>query len=285
MKTSAEHIQSMLQALVFIEEHLQAEISIADIADAVHCSLYHFSRVFNRVVHHTPYDYLMRRRLSETALALVETTQPVIRIALDYGFNNPETFSRAFRKMFQMSPQQLRRRGAIDPLRLLAPLDEQQIQFRNQNICGGPEKKEWGPLFLSGIMGQLVNGGPGIRDLNHCLDKQLRGIPGDGNPAARYHFFCATGNSARDCVFYFTGVQTEAGDALPPFFVSKTIPRQQYVKFSYGGELDSYPILQDYIFKSWYPRSQLELTIPPVFVLVTSQAEDDIKEMYIPVPA
>jgi AraC family transcriptional regulator len=60
-------MQTMIEALDDIEQHLTAEIQVADIAAAVSYSLYHFCRIFGQVVHHNPYDYLMRRRLSEAA--------------------------------------------------------------------------------------------------------------------------------------------------------------------------------------------------------------------------
>ena len=66
-------LASMFKAIEFIENNLKREITVADIADAVCYSLYHFCRTFNGAVHHTPYDYLMRRRLSDAARALVET--------------------------------------------------------------------------------------------------------------------------------------------------------------------------------------------------------------------
>ena len=57
----------MLQAIEFIEAHLKDDISVADIAASVSFSLYHFSRTFSRVTRYSPYDYLMRRRLTEAA--------------------------------------------------------------------------------------------------------------------------------------------------------------------------------------------------------------------------
>ena len=87
------------KALDFIEDNLEENIGVADMADAAGYSLYHFCRVFNSIVHHTPYDYLMRRRLSESARALVETDRKIIDVAFEYQFNSPETYSRAFKPL------------------------------------------------------------------------------------------------------------------------------------------------------------------------------------------
>ena len=93
-------------ALDFLEGHLQEEITVGDIADAAGYSLYHFIRTFNQVVQHSPYDFLMRRRLTEAARELLVTDRRILDIALDYCFHSHETFSRAFKRMFDIQPSQ-----------------------------------------------------------------------------------------------------------------------------------------------------------------------------------
>ena len=118
-------LTAICRALDFVEEHLSQEITVADMGAAACYSPYHFSRTFNRVVHHTPYDYLMRRRLSESARQLLETDKKIIDIALEYGFNNPETYSRAFKRMFGVQPSQWRggegRDEALIPMPEVSP--------------------------------------------------------------------------------------------------------------------------------------------------------------------
>jgi AraC family transcriptional regulator len=106
MKATEPAITSIFNAIEFVETNLTEEMTIADMADAVFYSLYHFCRMFNGIVHHTPYDYLMRRRLSKSARELIETDKKIIEIAFDYQFNSPETYARAFKRMFDMQPSQ-----------------------------------------------------------------------------------------------------------------------------------------------------------------------------------
>lgn len=91
-------------ALDFIEVHLRKEITVAEIAASAGYSLYHFIRIFNQNVQHSPYDYLMRRRLTEAARELSATTRRVLDVGVEFSFNNHETFSRAFRRMFDVAP-------------------------------------------------------------------------------------------------------------------------------------------------------------------------------------
>jgi len=95
-------------ALEFIEENLRNEISVGDIAASAGYSLYYFIRRFNQTVHYSPYDYLMRRRLSEAACELLSTDRRILDISLDFCFHHHETFSRAFKRMFTTQPSQWR---------------------------------------------------------------------------------------------------------------------------------------------------------------------------------
>ena len=81
---------SIAKAIDYVEESLRQPITVADMAGSASYSVYHFCRMFNQVTHHPPYDYLMRRRLSESASALLRSDRKIIDIALEYQFNNPE---------------------------------------------------------------------------------------------------------------------------------------------------------------------------------------------------
>ena len=132
-------IRAIRCALDFIEGHLGEDISVGDIANAAGYSLYHFIRTFNQVVQHSPYDFLMRRRLTEAARDLLATDHKILDIALDYCFHNHETFSRAFKRMFQTQPSQFR----SDPLDLdrlyLPPLSNAYLAHINHKDFRFPE--------------------------------------------------------------------------------------------------------------------------------------------------
>ena len=82
------NLEPMVTAVTFIEDCLQENIKVADMADAVNFSLFHFCRTFNKIVHHTPYDYLIRRRLSESARLLLETDCPYLAPVPQRGRRN-----------------------------------------------------------------------------------------------------------------------------------------------------------------------------------------------------
>jgi AraC family transcriptional regulator len=99
-------IQSMQKAIDFMEEHLVEDITMEEIAQAAHTSPFHFQRIFSLLTDTTAWEYLRRRRLTLAAQELRKGEQKVIDVACKYGYETPESFSRAFRKQHGISPRE-----------------------------------------------------------------------------------------------------------------------------------------------------------------------------------
>ncbi|GLY09890.1 helix-turn-helix domain-containing protein [Pseudobacillus badius] len=102
--------QPVLQETIrFIEDHLTDELTAAQIADYAGFSLYHFHRVFQTGTGMTAAEYIRNRRLARAAAVLRCTDEPIINIALDFQFGTQESFTRAFKKQYQLPPGQYRK--------------------------------------------------------------------------------------------------------------------------------------------------------------------------------
>lgn len=128
-------LSPVLRSIDCIERRLRGPFRVADAADAAGYSLFHFSRVFSQSVRQSPYEYLMRRRLSQAALDLLESGRRVLDVALDFQFDTPEGFSRAFKRMFGQQPQQFRKQNRLDPRLLMPRLTEDCLRSRPPR-CG-----------------------------------------------------------------------------------------------------------------------------------------------------
>ncbi len=96
-------------AVDFIERNLKSNIRVADVSAAAFQSHWHFQRIFRWLTGHSVAAYLRRRRLAEAGCELVRpgTRARIIDVALEYGYESPEAFSRAFRKEFGVNPSGL----------------------------------------------------------------------------------------------------------------------------------------------------------------------------------
>lgn len=105
--------------LLEIHDHLDQPLGLTSLARRSGYSPFHFHRLFTDIVGETPKQHVQRLRLERAAYLLAVTDTRVLVIALDVGFHNHETFSRAFQRRFRMSPTTYRseaRRAQADRL-------------------------------------------------------------------------------------------------------------------------------------------------------------------------
>jgi AraC family transcriptional regulator len=129
MKTETKHsyLESINKAIAYIESNATSHIQLKDIAMKANLSQYHFHRVFKSFTGETTRDFLTRLRLEKSALKLKHSQDDVGQIALDCGYQNHETFSRAFKNYFGLSPIDFR--NSITELTL-----SKQNEYRHANI-------------------------------------------------------------------------------------------------------------------------------------------------------
>lgn len=106
-------ITGIQRALNYTEAHLTDEIDFEAVASEAYSSSFHFQRMFSLLVGYSLGDYIRQRRLSLAAEELMRTNEKNIDIALKYGYDTPESFSRAFTRFHAITPTQARRGGCI----------------------------------------------------------------------------------------------------------------------------------------------------------------------------
>ena len=94
----------MNAAISYIEDNLAGDIDFNTAAEKACCSLFHFQRMFFAIIGLTPAEYARRRRLTLAARELTTNGDKVIDIALKYGYDSPEAFTRAFRNVHGINP-------------------------------------------------------------------------------------------------------------------------------------------------------------------------------------
>lgn len=105
-------IERLNEALTYIEEHLESEISYEKAAHLANCSTYHFQRMFTYVAGLPLGEYIRRRKLTKAALEL-QQGKKVLDVALRYGYESPTSFNRAFQAVHSMAPSEAKKRGTM----------------------------------------------------------------------------------------------------------------------------------------------------------------------------
>ena len=115
-----EWIEALQKAITYMEEHLLEEINYEDVARQVHTSSYEFHRAFSFVTGLTANAYIRNRRLSLAGKELVETDAKITDLAIKYGYETPESFTKAFTRFHGVAPKTARE--AAGKLVLFNPL-------------------------------------------------------------------------------------------------------------------------------------------------------------------
>ena len=100
--------RQVLQVLEYINEHLEQDIKLADLAALLSMSQFHFSHQFKQAIGTTPYQYLLQQRVERAKQLLKNSDRSITDIALMCGFNSHSHLSKQFRQLAGMTPKDYR---------------------------------------------------------------------------------------------------------------------------------------------------------------------------------
>jgi AraC-like DNA-binding protein len=100
---------SVFHSLEMIERHISEKLTVARIAGSVHFSKYHYQRLFREIVGDSVMSYVTKRKLSLAGKRLLETDKPILEIALEFGFDSHEGFTRSFKAYMGATPASYRK--------------------------------------------------------------------------------------------------------------------------------------------------------------------------------
>ncbi len=104
-------IQSIQKAIEYMEEHILENINYEDVARQVYMSNYHFHRTFSMITGITANEYIRNRKFSMAGQELIMSDKKVIDIAMKYGYDSPESFTKAFSRFHGVTPIVAKRSG------------------------------------------------------------------------------------------------------------------------------------------------------------------------------
>lgn len=141
------------QALDYIEDHITEQLDYETIARQSYASTFHFQRIFHILCGCTLGEYIRSRRLSLAGAELASGKDRVAEIAAKYGYENPDSFTRAFQKFHGITPSQVRDSGAAPrsfaPLRLKMTVEggsttQYHVEDKEEMILTGYKKRFYG---------------------------------------------------------------------------------------------------------------------------------------------
>lgn len=249
------------QAIVFIENHLYETITARDVAEAVSYSYYHFHRYFSAVMGETIGSYIRSRRLTQAAWDLTHSEKKIIDIGLSLYFESAESFTRAFKDRYSMTPTEYRKHG-IDVLignRQSAQMPDNTIVTYaglSPNIVTIPAIYIMGIRFYTTISGS--ESFAVWQQFNKQIPPALRlnkryGVYESGDICASDIFHIDSASTA------FVGVEIPEGYPVVKDMEVKKLSGGTYARFIHKGTVNTLLQTYHYIWGVWFPKSGFEL--------------------------
>ena len=288
---SMDLLSRMNSAMAYIEENLTNDIDYSEVAKIAYCSEYHFKRMFSFLSGVGLSEYIRRRRLTLAALDLKDKSMRIIDVAVKYGYDSADSFSRAFQSMHGILPSEARSSNIQ-----LKAYPKMTFQL---SIRGGCEMNyrivEKGPFKIVGFKRRvpiIFNGvNPEIAKMSELLTpevikklKELSNIEPTGIISASTNFSEGRMEEKGELDHYI-GVATSS-DETAEFDVLK-VEESTWAVFESVGPFPQ--ALQDVwgrIYSEWFPSSGYEAVPGPEILWNESQDNQDPNyrsEIWIPV--
>lgn len=242
--------ERLQRAIDYIESNLNKNLSIDQIADYSNFSPYHFQRLFKKHTEFSIKDYMLQRRLSDSASRLICTPDKILDIALDNHFKNHESFTRAFKRHYNETPLKFRNNQKI--VEHFEKLNILKNYFHNESMKKSPHPKLV-TLQSFNIIGIEIT--TTIKDCLHyeqsrelwlqfITDRLSTKIPNIMKPVNCIGL-CTNFNIIDQTYNYLIGYRVKHLSVVPPGMVGKIVPSTKYVVFEGNG-------LPDSIHESWH---------------------------------
>ena len=252
------------RAIIFIETNLYESLTVESVANAVSYSYYHFHRYFQAVIGETIGSYIRSRRLTQAAYDLIYSNKKVLDIAISLYFESAESFTRAFRKRYGITPTEYRKNG-IDAL----IGSHQAMQINKMTECNyanlSPEIVTFQPKSVVGFRFDMSIEKNNSIEMWEKLNAQLAKQNYISMNKNRYSIY-ETGGTCLSNTFnknskatVFIGIETSCGSNVPKGMKLKEISGGRYAKFIHKGTVKNLLSTYYYIWGVWLPKSSFQL--------------------------
>ncbi|MBO9599395.1 MAG: AraC family transcriptional regulator [Cohnella sp.] len=256
-----EWLTRMSDAINAMERTMEEPLDIEKLAKTAYSSPFHFQRMFGMLTGMTVGEYVRKRKLTLAAQELASSSSKVLDIALKYGYDSPESFAKAFRKLHGIPPSDARKPGVSlkafprisfrISLKGDKDMDYRIVEKNAFKVIGkgiettsaeGENSRDiprfWQESNRNGMVGHLISlVGGADATLGICMDMAME----------------------KGTFTYMIAVENKTGVEAPEGFVVREIPAHTWAVFTSIGPMPH--AIQDVwmrVFQEWFPATGYE---------------------------
>lgn len=255
-----KNVDVLRQVIEVIEDNLNHSLSLAIISNEIGYSQYHIHRLFSSVVGISMNQYIIRRRITESARELIESDSSILSLALEYGYHSQQAYTDSFRRVYGVSPHKFRKRGTYYPnLLRFNPIISTDLRVDNAFKVRKVDVED------RLLVGYKANMNLGFLAIPLCMKRLLKRrneIGNNGVDVIAYYDYSEFSMDGADIKFQFYALQEVDGNNDNLKGMSKVLIKGgSYIVFSfYGNPEKSLEPVWNYIYKEWLVQSNVKLS-------------------------
>ena len=260
------YLEQVQKGIDYIESNLDFDLTAEKISMQAGLSQWHFQRIFKALTNETLKTYIRSRRLANALQRLCETDTRIIDISVEAGFESQESFTRAFKKAYAMTPKEARSLDGRNFLYRKVVFDQDYLKHINQNVNLVPEIYAQAAQRFIGLRTTFYDAGSEKNNIAEKLPAlwdeflpRMGEIPG-AFANLSYGIVRQT-EEKTDLLEYFAVCEVAEIACIPKGMVVVEIPETEYAKFTHKGDVRLLNNTVNYIYSSWLLPSNRQHTL------------------------
>lgn len=261
------YIERVQKTIDFIEENLDSDFTLEQLAAIAYCSKFHYHRSFQAMVGEPVMEYIRKRRVTSAANEILSTNRKLIDIAYDSGFHSQVDFTRTFKRIYGITPIECRKKVRAVELYEKVNLPGRSFSKEKCSYLNGPaiiEKEGFSVVgtvmkasFEENISGLI------IQEQWKNFRTKMDSISGVVNPNAAYGI--SFEGRYRKHFNYMVCVEVADFKDIPAGMYQRNIPDCKYAVFNFRAMKEGFAITDeffkalDFIYGQWLPESGYQL--------------------------
>ncbi len=254
------YLKNVQIGINFIESNLDADIPLSQVAKKAGLSQWHFQRIFKALTNETLKTYIRSRRLANSLDKLLSTKLRIIDIAFSAGYESQESYTRAFKASFNLTPNEYRKLADESLFLKKIEFDSDYLKHINKNISLEPEIISQKPMQLVGLKTCFYSVDSDKNNIGNKLpalwDDFLQRINEIKNTVVgKCYGVVQQINDNTEQLNYYAAIEVNTIDSLPVGMVTIDIALSNYAYFTHYGEVKYIDNTVNYIYSSWLLNS------------------------------
>jgi AraC family transcriptional regulator len=274
-------VYQLIKTIQYIEENIQQDVTLDNLAEHVGLSKFHFARMFCALTGQSPMSYVRKRKITEAAKKIQSEDCRLIDVAFEFQFSSHEAFTRAFKKHFNVPPNDYKNSADLLVSKFQERLNQDFLTHIRQGAVMKPKIMDIEPISVIGTVGNIEaveHEGSGAKVMDIWKELNEKDEPSSNSKRSLGIWRLLEGDLHTGSFIYMAARDAQSSDTISEGLELYEIPGRTYAVFTHKGDVWDLPKTAQYIWGTWFPKSEYEYAGSPDFECY-EHSRFDVKSM------